>query len=198
MKIEHSTINLTSQHAGSRLVTVEESLRAWVGQQRPSFPETQPGQANQRAIPSTIVNLSVPMASANVAAADAKTAANGIAGNDPKFQLLVDLIESLTGQKVRLFNPDDLNLSDAQIRSQQAAQQAADAAHQAQPAPGAARQGWGVEYDRHETIRESEQTRFSAQGIIKTADGKEIGFNLSLEMNWTFTQQSNVSIRGGD
>jgi len=55
-----------------------------------------------------------------------------------------------------------------------------------------------VEYDRHETVHESEQTSFAAQGVIKTSDGKEIQFSLSAEMTREFSQETNVSIRKGD
>ena len=100
--------------------------------------------------------------------------------------------EILTGKKVRLFNPDELKHDDAaQPHSQHTAQPA-------QPAQPAQRQGWGVEYDRHETIRESERTSFAAEGVVRTSDGKEIRFQLALEMSREFFQESNISIRAGD
>jgi hypothetical protein len=204
MKIDSSTINLTSQHASLRQVTVEESLRAWVGQQRPNF------EGNRTADPAPsiqpiMVSISVAgqQAAVNNQTAEILDAANPTS-NDPKMLLLISLIESLTGQKVKVFNPNDLNLSDAQVQAQQAAQQAASQSSQATQASQSAqpvqnqRQGWGIEYDKHETVHESEQTSFSAQGVIKTSDGKEIQFNLSVDMKREFTQQTDVSIRKGD
>ena len=96
-----------------------------------------------------------------------------------------------------MFNPGELTRGDA------AQPHARQVAHP-QPAAGAAqpardqRQGWGIEYDRHETIRESEQTSFSAEGIVRTSDGKEIRFRLALEMSREFFQKSDISIRAGD
>ncbi len=107
------------------------------------------------------------------------------------MQILIGLIEALTGKRVKVFNPDDLKLDDtAQAQSQKTAEAAQPAQSQ--------RQGWGMEYDRHETVHESEQTSFAAEGVIKTSDGKEIQFNLSLEMDREFFQETNVSVRKGD
>lgn len=203
MKIESSTIGLASQHASSRQVTVEESLRAWVGQQRPDFESRT--IRNQAAAQLTMATIS---AAGREAAANARAAINtpapadtqaasktedtaDQASNDPKILLLIRMIESLTGKKVKLFNPNDLKHGNAaQVQSQKAPEAAQSAQNQ--------RQGWGIEYDKHEAIHESEQTSFTAQGIIKTSDGKEIQFSLSLEMAREFSQQTDVSIRKGD
>lgn len=199
MKIESSTIGLASQHASSRQVAVEESLRAWIGPQRPDFE----GRAaeSRAALQSTVATISdaARQASAHAqaaasASADAQAASESAesaeqAGNDPKLQVLIGLIEALTGKKVRLFNPDELKHGDAASPGSQPAAEAA------QPVR---RQGWGVEYDRHETVRESERTSFAAEGVIKTSDGKEIRFQLSLEMRREFFQESNLSLREGD
>jgi hypothetical protein len=37
--------------------------------------------------------------------------------------------------------------------------------------------GFGIEYDYHAVHEEYEQTRFSAQGVVRTADGREISFD---------------------
>ncbi len=204
MKIESSAIGFTSQHASSSRVTVEESLRAWVGSQRPDFEGSRAKNTTTLA-QQTVATISAAgqqvaanaQASADTqATSEVENAANQ-ASNDPKMQLLISLIESLTGRKVKLFNPKDMNLSDAQVQSQKTSQRAAEAAKSGQSAQNQ-RQGWGVEYDRHETVRESEQTTFNAQGIIKTSDGKEIQFKLSVDMKREFSQETDVSIRKGD
>ncbi|TAN71548.1 MAG: VCBS repeat-containing protein [Gallionella sp.] len=211
MKIEHSDIGLAGQHASSKQVTVEESLRAWIGQQRPDF-EGRATENRAAAIRSTAATIS---AAGKQAAADAQVFANAQAtanaqaaaeaedaenqaSNDPKMLLLISLIEALTGQKVKLFNPNEMKLSDAQVQSQKTAQQAAEAARANQTPAQNQRQGWGIEYDRHETIRESELTTFTARGIIKTSDGKEIQFDLAIEMKREFFRETNLSIREGD
>ena len=198
MKIENSTIGLTGQHASSRQHTVEESLRAWVGEQRPDFERRNEARAQDlRAwAGQTVATLSdagrqaAAQASANdTQAASATEEASDQTANDPKMQLLIGLIEALTGHKVKLFN------ASAMKRDEAAAPVATT--HQV-PAAENRRQGWGVEYDRRETLHEVEVTRFDAEGVVKTSDGREISFKLSLEMSREFYQETNVSIRAGD
>ena len=200
MKIESSAIDLASQHASSRRVAVEETLRAWVGHQRPDFENRSGADHAGTARPSiTLVTISF---NAQQAAATARpsaeaqataevTDASDQARHDPKMQLIIGMIEALTGEKVRFFRPQDLKPAAAP-----AAPPAAPSSGQtAAPQP---RQGWGLEYDRHETLHESEQTSVSAQGVIKTSDGREIEFALTLTMARSFSLESSQSIRLGD
>ncbi len=198
MKIENSTVGLSSQHASSRQVTVAETLHVWKGAQRPDFE----GRAsNASTIGMTVVDLSQAGRQAATQAASAAkpsptTTGTGAteetqnpAGNDPRMLMLIGLIEALTGRKVKLFDPGMLKLgevTDKRIQEDQA------------KAQNSQQQGWGVEYDRHETLRESELTRFSAEGVVRTSDGREIRFQLSLEMKREFFQQTDLSVRAGD
>ena len=205
MKIESSNIGLTGQHASSRQVTIKESLRAWIGPQRPDF-ENRASQNASIAAPLQLTVATLSAAGKQAAATDTDPAhetqnAAEQASSDPKIQLLIGLIEALTGRKIRLFNPNDMKVDDAaQERTQQAAEATRSSkTHQSnQAAPPARRNGWGIEYDRRESIHESEQTAFTARGVIKTSDGKEIQFNLSLEMKREFFHESDLSIREGD
>jgi len=58
--------------------------------------------------------------------------------------------------------------------------------------------GWGMEYERHESYTEIEETRFSATGTVRTADGREIGFSLDLTMSRSYHEESSTSLRLGD
>jgi hypothetical protein len=51
-----------------------------------------------------------------------------------------------------------------------------------------------IQIERHETYRESEQMSFTAGGIIKTADGKEINFSTQLNMSREFAAENVTSI----
>lgn len=204
MKIDSSTIGMDSQHASARRVSVEESLRTWVGHKRPDFehaapPNRPPGLVMQ----ATLATISASARQAAASApplADAQGAeqvadATDEARNDPKTRLIMDLIEALTGQPVRLFHPNELQQSEPvpAVVAAPVASASSDPAPTQNPP-----QGWGLEYDRHETLHETEQTSFSAQGVIQTADGQEIQFSLSLTMTRSFTQESTVSLRQGD
>lgn len=98
------------------------------------------------------------------------------------------MLEALTGKKIRLrvIDPEELNRKpgpDFELPP--------DAARQG-------REGWGVEYDRTTTHYESERTTFAAEGLIRTADGQEIGFLLKLEMSREDLTTTSESFRAGD
>ncbi|MHB1372516.1 MAG: hypothetical protein ACYC5W_11280 [Thauera sp.] len=62
----------------------------------------------------------------------------------------------------------------------------------------APRFGFGIEYDFSATYTESEQTAFSAAGVVRTADGAEIRFELGFTMARSYTESVSVSLRAGD
>jgi hypothetical protein len=205
MKIETSTIALASQHVSLKQATSEETLRAWIGQQRPDFEGNRangPAQQTMATISAAgkqaAANAQVcanTQACADTQASDEIEGAEDQANNDPKMLIIKGLIESLTGRKIKSFNPGDMHPHGHKTAPQ--AIQAPPSGQTSQPAQSQ-RQGWGIEYDRHETIHEYEQTTFAAQGIVKTSDGREIQFELSVEMEREFSQETNISIREGD
>ena len=56
----------------------------------------------------------------------------------------------------------------------------------------------GIAYDYYESHYESEHTQFQAQGVVHTADGKEIAIDLSLSMSREFLSETRLSIRAGE
>jgi hypothetical protein len=192
MKIIGAQLSMTSSHTETTISSASESLRAWVGQRRPDF-ET------ARTISAAVVQLS-DASKATVAAQ--KKAANTQAtedalsesGGDARLTLMKFVIEAVTGHRIATL---------ADSRSQGATETSVDApAEQAatsqQPSSPQAAAGWGVEYDRHESYDESEQTTFTASGVVRTTDGKEINVDLGVTMNRSYHEESNVSVRLGD
>ncbi|MFZ5353199.1 MAG: hypothetical protein ACOZCL_10830 [Bacillota bacterium] len=58
--------------------------------------------------------------------------------------------------------------------------------------------GWGLSYDYHESHYENEKVSFSAKGVVKTQDGREIRLNVDIKASREFLSQSSLSIRAGD
>ncbi|MBI4995583.1 MAG: hypothetical protein HZC22_01510 [Rhodocyclales bacterium] len=102
------------------------------------------------------------------------------ADDDPRMLLIRRMLEMLTGRPVKVYRAE-----------------AAPAAPQA-AAPEQGRAGYGIEYDYHAVREEAEATRYSAQGVIRTADGKEIAFTLNLDMSRHYRDEVSVSFRAGD
>ena len=173
MKIASSTISLESQHVSVEQHSVRESLRVWQGGERPNFE----GNGRGLALGKQAALVAISEAGRNAASkAEAIESAVNDIENDPTMQLLLGMLEAMTGHKIKRL----------------------DKAHN-DDAPGQAqRMGWGMEYDRQVSHYEAEVTTFSAEGVIKTADGKQINFNLELTMSREYYEESNFSLRAGD
>lgn len=216
MKIAQSTVSLQSQHASVASHSQQETVRAWVGARRPERPDTG-GNVNDRAQGGGVqLSLSVQaraaLAQATLsehtaqvrsladtgAAADANTVASSedSIANDPKIQLVMRMVEAITGRAVRVFDARELHVRAtpaAAVNGNQVAQ-----ASQAQNGATAPRAGWGVEVTRTESVYEFEQTQVAARGVVRTADGQEIRFAMQLAMRREFSQETQASVRLGD
>lgn len=187
MKIASSEILLSSQHASVEQHSLRESLRAWVGSERPDF-EGRGRPINRPAADTVSISAQGKAAQKSDAVSETQDALE----NDPRMQLLIGMVEAMTGRKIRIMSLKDLQA----INTPQPDQPQDTRANGEQPASRPS--GYGIEYERHETHYEAEQTRFQAQGIVKTADGREIAFNLQLSMSREHLEQSDVSVRLGD
>lgn len=191
MKIASSNILLTSQHSAIEKHTIRESLKMWAGNHRPDF-EGQ-GAAQKTAPSADVVRLSPEGKAAAQADPSKQTAAidpEKELEKDPRYMLIKLMVEALTGKQIKLVNIEDLE----PVTTAKDIQDPNKAAAPEQPEPA----GYGVEYDRHETHYEAEQTSFSATGVVTTADGREIKFDLNLTMSREHLEQTDLSLRLGD
>ena len=180
MKIADYSLAMQASHDWSQQSSVKETLRIWVDRPAPANPQP----ASQQ------VTISDAAKQQQASEATAIDAAMRDVQNDPKLQLIILMVEKLTGQKVKVFNASDLQpVQQANIPAP------ASTSNQPAPPPHA---GYGVEYSKTASYSESEQTTMQAVGIIKTSDGKEIKFSLNLSMQHQYSETSNTSIRLGD
>lgn len=194
MKIQSSEVSLSGQHQAVRKHGKSESLRAWVGNRRPDFE----GRGLR-----PLVRDSVALSAQARAAAQADTASRPAnAGeidpeaaleNDPRAQLIRMMVEALTGEKIQVRRLEKIEPGAAApaLRDPSAAQGTTQG-----EAPQSA--GYGVEYEARESHYEAESTQFAAQGVVRTADGKEIAFDLQLSMERVYAREESVSVRLGD
>lgn len=178
MKIVSTNLSMQSEHALVARREQRESLRAWVGA-RPSAAE---GNAPR-------VQISAAGRAAQSADAQAMESSGSRGNSDPYLALICAIIERLTGHRVRVFSASAL-----QAQTATPASPSTPSAPQATPSSA----GFGVEYDYHASYDEAEQTNFSAQGVVQTADGKTIQFRLDLSMSRQYHEQVDVSFRAGD
>lgn len=187
MKITGSEMQFSASHSSAQTHEVSESLRMWVGQQRPD-------SASPRSTGNGRVEISDAGRAAAAAASDQTTALDEALDealdNDPKTTLIRLMLEMLTGRSVRLVDPGKLSARAAETPTLPATASAGNT----RPA-GA---GFGIEYEYRESYSESESTRFAASGTVTTADGREIRFKLQLQMSRSYQEENSLSLRLGD
>ncbi len=181
MKIAGANVSMESKHVAVTRQETRASLRAWVGPQRPDF------EVRQREEPQ--VQISPAGLAAQSAESQAVKSSSDAVDNDPYLSLIRAMIEQLTGHHIRVFDASEIQQ-----------QPTTAAASVPPPARDAAQRsaGFGVEYEYHAVQEESEQTSFSAQGVVRTADGKEMQFQLDLSMARQYREQVDIGFRAGD
>lgn len=201
MRIQNSSILLNSQHVSLKEQSKSESLKVWVGGGRPD------SEGNSQESPrlQDRVNLSPGAQLAtlnpdreNSRVSTARSKEDSVE-SDPVLMIVRMLAELLTGKKIKITSylpaSDDSDPQKTAALSQAASQVQSINQPQAQTAQQA---GFGLEYDSRETSLEAESTQFSARGMIRTTDGRQIEFNLQLSMERLFLSEKSVSVRMGD
>lgn len=205
MKIKDTAVKLYSSHSAIDASYAEESLRFWMGS-NPNSGESQ--TADRFSLSPRAASIMEFTKSGNSAIkADSKNSADSSAvdesddsGLDNKQKVALKLIEmmfeQMTGRKLNLADTivkmrkafEEINRENAEYTdaiNNNDSQQAADP-------------GWGAEYSKKEILYRAEYTSFQAEGVINTADGKSISFNLSLELSQEFLQENNLDIQMGN
>ena len=115
--------------------------------------------------------------------------------NDPKLRLIRSLVAMLTGKEIKSLTASahKLEASALVVQTPSTANAQTTPAQSASPSSATV-----VEYSRRESYSESEQTSFSAAGVINTADGKQIAFSLSLSMSRSYYEESSTTVTIGD
>jgi len=185
MKIAASSIELQSSRQFTQSFEMNERLDVW----RDGVDTSGAGRARVQ-ISDAARMAQQAEASARQSQSAAETQLDETIDDDPRLSVLVRMIEFLTGEPVRRFSMRDL----------QAAEQAniSDAGSDANEASGTRRLGFGMEYEASATYSESERTSFSAAGVVRTADGQQIRFELGFTLSRSYTESASVSMRAGD
>lgn len=195
MKIQSSNVALAGAHSYFEKRTSEETFQFWVGSRRPAAEtedERRLSAIAQSAPEREKRDLVTTASSATAKTSPVETeAADQL---DPLVRMMKTLVEKLFGVKISItFVPQ----TDSQPPKLPTGEASALSLEEPAP-PDVQRQGWGLDYQLRETRTESEQTDFSAKGVVRTADGQVIKFDLSLAMRREFTEEYQFRLRAGD
>lgn len=194
MKVEASLMSLRAQHRSERAHVVSERLQWQVGASRPDAAMPAAAAALPRPVPMAINPTG--KAEEPLSSAENTEASGVVSGNlSPRLLALRDMLERLTGEVIRLYGEE------AREAASQGAQGEGELRVREEAGPpsasGLAAGGPSWSYERHELYHEAESSDFAAQGVILTADGRQVSFELSLSMQRSFTEVSSTVLRGG-
>ena len=119
------------------------------------------------------------------------------APEDPKLLLIRAIIEAISGKSIKFVGESAANQSDKANSTTPTMANIANIANANGGEVIAVSSGntaFGLRYNSNEVIKENETTNFSASGIIKTADGKEIQFQCDLSMQRSFYLDNSTEI----
>ncbi|KJS15914.1 MAG: hypothetical protein VR69_11685 [Peptococcaceae bacterium BRH_c4b] len=207
MKIQGSSIIMSGNYSSIDIQIKEESLKTWIGNERPNFeggkiPQEQLSALKQDiSFKQDIIEISAKAREmlAGSSCASEKIKANQLEELDDisdkdKFKLILlqKMLEKLTGKKIKFNMPEKIKIKNPDSNINKMKKDGVS------PSQTQAKQGWGLEYDYHELKYEQENMSFTSTGVIKTADGREINFTVELNMSREFMSQKDIRIRAGD
>lgn len=212
MIITGSNLQLSGSHASLEYQRRHETLNAWrdgpEGRQQVQLESTseslrlQAGATrltlSQEALRPPPMDLPQAPPAVDGAGATREVDAKAEDIGELRITLLRLLVEQLTGRKIEVMDAGELGGGEAGEPPAELAEAAARQGSAAPAAAGNGRAGWGATYSLEEVHYESEASRFTAQGVVHTADGKEIRLALELNMSREFASHTRVSVRAGD
>ncbi len=177
MKVASTSLAMQSTRQASQSREISERLRVGSGRADPG--------SSRVALSEAARTRQADESQAALAAHEAGGVAEapGDTIDDPRLQLLVAIIEAFTGVKIEV--------SRIRIDPSGASVDVVAPERESRPAMNFA-------YEYHESYAELERTTFSAAGVIRTADGKEIDFSLALVMQRSYRETLDLRVSSSD
>ncbi|HEY9061383.1 MAG TPA: hypothetical protein VIO64_12895 [Pseudobacteroides sp.] len=188
MKIGNSSISMSSTHSVVQAYTKEESLNIRLGSQNIANSQNLSPNSLKNS-PGVTVDLSKEGAEASVNGANGQLELDSdlsfaLSEKDKqKIELVETMFEILLGKKIKLKIPEAANLKKP------------DQKISIHPSLISPRKNLEMEYKMNEAYSEQEKMEFKSSGTIKTLDGKEINFQVSLSMSREFSQSRSINMR---
>jgi len=224
MIITGSDISMSASHDYASEKVRREYARAWVGaepsasgnrevslkgvdlEKLSSSVEQQASQLKAQATATAAVQVNLSQAAKDASAAQKVKGKSDGPSTPEEMELLMikKLFERMTGKEFKIFSIKDFEASAARCDANSVLDSLPGGAKTAQPAEGdgqavqAQTVGWGLDAEIYERYSESEETTFSSSGTVKTADGRQISFDLELSMSRSFTRENYASVKMGD
>lgn len=189
MKIQSSEMILSGQHAESKKYQRSESLRVWTSDRSPENRNNQVTDRFSLSSRAQRLRSEIEPEKSTTEAVDPEKSLP----SDPKSLLICLMVEAMTGRKIRITSMEHLPSGGGEVPAE-----SPQTPKEPPPSPPQESFGYGAEYDFHESYSESEQSDFSAQGVVRTSDGKEIEFTLDASLSRDYSTETDTQLRLGD
>ena len=201
MKIDSYAMNLSSSRVYEEKNQETEELREWGKRKGPRAMQENLVDTDRQPLSVDRVSLSVQARAAASVSATQNTASvsspvdqtgteDEELGMDSRLLTLKRMIEAFTGREIKISKIDNPAHGSSDLPQN-------NPNTESDPAAQPQEQEWGMSYTHYESHYESEQTRFSAQGIVRTADGKDIAFSMDLAMSREYFSEERLEIKAG-
>lgn len=181
MRIAESQINMSSRYSFAAHKQESESLNVWnnTGQDVLMLSE----ESKQRGVQAQGLDESSSLSECDEMSLSAE--------DELKIKLLETFLQKLFHKKVKIRIPE---IPTAEVHS---APSLKIFANSSGLQPGAASSGIGLSYSYAGSYQETESMAYSSQGIVRTSDGKEITFDLAINLSRSFASQETFSLQLG-
>lgn len=199
MKIQSYSVSLAGDSSHIETQSEKKSIRAWVGGESQisggSEPQTLKALTNQDTLELSEEGIAknASMLTSVEDIDEAELAGVKLTEKERlKILAIQRMIEILTGKKIKFVLPEIIKLKRLEELKENLSIIALERL------PSSQGKGWGVEYNHQRIQTEQQHMSFSADGVVKTSDGREIKIDLKLNVHRAFTSVDSLSFRSGD
>jgi hypothetical protein len=195
MRIESSALGMQGGSSVVSMMSVQESLNIWTGQGSAGV-NSSSFDVQEFSRQGFTVNTSV--SSSGISETSGEDDGDLVMSEQElKIRLLEDFLSRLCGKRVRLMIPKVKSVSDGYDSSGQAFSNLKITISDNRATRLGLGSGFGLVYNRNEIQTEVSRVSFAAQGVVKTADGREINLNLNFNIDQQVVRQSSFQLRAG-
>lgn len=190
MKILQSAIQMRSEHTQKERHIIREQLDTMSGGRRQRFSHNMEDGADRSEAGSQLRFSNIAMAGqpTRIDMNSDIDESELTSMDELKIELIVILVKKFTGTTLSFKNIDELRKELHDITSLLKGEERQENIQEL---------AFGMSYDYYESHYEYEKTTFTAEGIVKTADGKELLISVDLSMTREFIEQRSIHMESG-
>lgn len=176
------------------MMSVQESLNIWTGQGSAGISSS---SFDVREFSQQGITVSTSVISSAAEASETEEADYVLSEQELRIKLLEDFLSRISGKRVRFHIPRIRQASEGYDSYGQGFGNLKITFGDNRATRLGSGSGFGLIYNRSETQIEKSRVSFAAEGVVRTADGREISLNLNFNIDQEIVQHSSFQLRAG-